>query len=243
VRSNGSLTPVPGSPFPASSWQQQALIDPTGSYLYTASYYTESNVEAFDINRSTGALTPMAGEPFNLPDQQTNCAMGAYDMAFAQNGQHLVVPEYCDGVIAVFDVNSNGTLTNAHGSPVIDTPPGGTVDLQAIAVDPLNRWWYLYEFFPGEIPDMDVATFTATNTTERNPDSNCGDIIRADPSGKFVYAIGNTTGNGVCGVGPSGAILGFSVNQSNGTLTALPGSPFPSPNADYSDEDGLVVTQ
>jgi 6-phosphogluconolactonase (cycloisomerase 2 family) len=242
VNSNGSLTAVSGSPFSAKDWQQQAVIDPTGSYLYTASYYTGSNVEAFDINKSTGALTPMAGEPFALPDQQSNCASGAWDMAFAQNGQHLVVPEYCDGVIAVFNVGSNGTLTSAPGSPVIDPPPGGTVDLQAIAVDPLNRWWYLYEFFPNQIPSMDVATLTTQDTAERNPASNCGDIIRADPSGRFVYAIGNMTGSGVCGEAP-GAILGFSVNQSNGTLTALPGSPFPSPNADYSDEDGLVITQ
>jgi hypothetical protein len=70
----------------------------------------------------------------------------------------------------------------------------------------------------------------------------CGDIIRADPSGKFVYAIGNTQGNGECGASP-GAILGFSVNQSNGTLTPLPGFPLASPNADYPGEDGLVVTR
>jgi 6-phosphogluconolactonase (cycloisomerase 2 family) len=244
VQSNGSLTPVSRSPFTSKYLQQQAVIDPTGSYLYTATYYTGAYVEAYDINKSTGALTPMTGQPFALPDEQTNCAAGAWDMAFAQNGQHLVVPEYCDGVIAVFDVNSNGTLTNAPGSPVIDSTgvSGEILDLQAIAVDPLNRWWYLYELFPSEISSMDLATFTATDTAERNPETNCGDIVRADPSGRFVYAIGNTTGNGVCDVGP-GAILGFSVNQSNGTLTALPGSPFPSPNADYLDEDGLVVTQ
>ncbi len=114
-------------------------------------------------------------------------------------------------------------------------------DLQAIAIDPLNRWWYLYEYFPGELPSSDLATLTAQDTVERSS-TNCGDIVRADPSGKFVYAIGNTTSDGICGDQP-GAILGFSVNQSNGTLTPLSGSPFASPNADYYDEDGLVVTQ
>ena len=88
---------------------------------------------------------------------------------------------------------------------------------------------------------MDLATLTAQDTAERTG-SQCGDIIRADPSGEFVYAIGNTTGDGICGSSP-GAILGFSVNQSNGTLTPLSGSPFASPNADYYGEDGLVVTQ
>jgi hypothetical protein len=79
---------------------------------------------------------------------------------------------------------------------------------------------------------MDLATLTAQDTAERVNMTNCGDIVRADPSGKFVYAIGNTTGNVGCGGSP-GAILGFSVNQSNGTLTPLSDSPFASPNADY----------
>jgi hypothetical protein len=149
----------------------------------------------------------------------------------------------CNGAIAVFNVGSDGTLTNAPGSPVIDPVPDQQqpFGVQAIAVDPLNRWWYMYEYFPGELPSMDLATLTAQDTAERSS-INCGDIVRADPSGKFVYAIGNTTSDGICGDQP-GAILGFSVNQSNGTLTPLSGSPFASPNADYQYEDGLVVTQ
>jgi hypothetical protein len=99
----------------------------------------------------------------------------------------------------------------------------------------------LYEEFPGEIPGGDIATLTAQDKAERTG-QQCGDIIRADPSEKFVYAIGNTTGNGVCGSSP-GAILGFSVNQSNGTLIPLPGFPLASPNAHYYGEDGLVVTR
>ncbi len=243
VKSNGSLTAVVGSPFASKYWPAQAVIDPTGSYLYAVTY-SAAYVEAYDINKTTGALKPVAGQPFALPKDQAGCATGAYDVAFAQSGQHLVVPEMnCNGAIAVFNVGSNGTLTNAPGSPVIDPVPDQQqpFGVQAIAVDPLNRWWYLYEYFPGELPSMDLATLTATDTAERSS-TNCGDIVRADPSGNFVYAIGNTTGNGVCGVGP-GAILGFSVNQSNGTLTPLSGFPFASPNADYQCEDGLVVTQ
>ncbi|MGA3090122.1 MAG: beta-propeller fold lactonase family protein [Terriglobales bacterium] len=243
VKSNGSLTAVSGSPFASKYWPTQVVIDTTGSHLYIP-VYSPAYVEAYDINKSTGALTLMAGQPFALPKDQTGCASGAYDVAFAQSGQHLVVPEInCNGAVAVFNVGSNGALTNAPGSPVLDPVPDQQepFGLQAVAVDPLNRWWYLYEEFPGELPSSDLATLTAQDTAERTG-TNCGDIVRADPSGKFVYAIGNTTGNGVCGVGP-GAILGFSVNQSNGTLTPLSGSPFASPNADYQYEDGLVVTQ
>ncbi|HEY4767134.1 MAG TPA: hypothetical protein VIH75_25925 [Candidatus Sulfotelmatobacter sp.] len=97
-------------------------------------------------------------------------------------------------------IHTNGKLANAPGSPVIDPPPESAppIDLDAIAVDPLNRWWYVYEVFPSEIAGGDIATLPAQNKAERTA-QQCGDIIRADPSGKFVYAIGNTTGHSVCG--------------------------------------------
>jgi 6-phosphogluconolactonase (cycloisomerase 2 family) len=243
VNSNGSLTAISGSPFASKYYPTQAVVDPTGRYLYAAT--GDAYVEAYDINKSTGGLTPIAGQPFALPVNKNGCNSLAYDMAFAQSGQHLVVPEYyCNGSILVFSVGSNGTLSNAPGSPVMDPVPDPQqpFGVQAIAVDPLNRWWYLYEEFPGELPSMDLATLTAQDTAERVNMTNCGDIVRADPSGKFVYAIGNATGNIGCGVTP-GAILEFSVNQSNGTLTPLSDSPFASPNADSQYEDGLVVTQ
>jgi hypothetical protein len=89
-----------------------------------------------------------------------------------------------------------------------------------------------------------VFTLTPKDSAEVAVNAaQCGDIIVADPSGQFVYAIGNTTGNPGCGVSP-GAILGFSVNQSSGTMTPLSGSPFPSPVLDGGvSGDGVVVTQ
>ena len=88
----------------------------------------------------------------------------------------------------------------------------------------------------------DIATLTAQDVAERTTQQQCGDLISADPSGNFVYAIGNTTESAECGSFP-GAILGFSVNQSNGILTPLPGFPLASPNADNFFQDGLVVTR
>ncbi len=243
VESNGSLSPVPGSPFASQYDPTAAVIDPAGSFLYVSTI-NASYTEAYAVDKSNGSLASVSGQPFPLVDQQSECSPGAEGLAFAQNGHHLVVPELCDGVITVYNVNStNGKLTNASGSPVIDPQPASyqPVDLEAIAVDPLNRWWYLYETFPSELPGGDIATLTPKDVAERTG-QQCGDIIRADPSGKFVYAIGNTTGDGECGASP-GAILGFSVNQSNGTLTPLPGFPLASPNADYYGEDGLVVTR
>jgi hypothetical protein len=224
------------------------VIDPTGNFLYVAPLET-TYVDAYRIDTSNGTLTPVPGEPFLLPDDTNEGQCGAFDLAIEPGGKRLLAPEECAGQVAVFNINSStGALTNAPYSPFVDPRqvPQVPEDITSIAVDPQNRWWYLYESIPEEIPGGDIATLTPQDTAERTG-QNCGDLVRADPSGKFVYALGNTDGNGVCGTssgGQQGAILGFSVNQSNGTLTPLPGSPFPSPTPDNpGGGDGLVVTQ
>jgi 6-phosphogluconolactonase len=253
VQANGSLAPVPGSPFPTNfpspdinaAMVTGAAIDPTGSFLY-ATAYGSSYVNAYTINKANGALTPVSGEPYFLVGDTAQG--GANAVAFAQGGQHLVVPGWWDANVTVYNVNpSTGALANAPGSP-IPLPKAEDGNLISIAIDPLDRWWYLYDSnfcdlctLPG---GMSIFTLTAKDTAEvAVNEQNCGDIVVADPSGKFVYAIGNTEENPGCGVSP-GAILGFSVNQSNGAMTPLPGSPFPSPVLDGGvGGDGLVVTQ
>ena len=253
VQANGSLAPVPGSPFATNfpspglnaASVSAAAIDPTGSFLY-ATAYGSSHVDAWSINKTNGSLTPVPGGPYILTGDSGQG--GANDLAFAQGGQHLVVPGWWNANITVFDVNaSTGALANAPGSP-IPLPSAQAGNLVSIAIDPVDRWWYLYDStFCNlcELPDgMQLFTLTPKDAAEVAVNgTQCGDIIFADPSGQFVYAIGNTTSNPGCGVAP-GAILGFSVNQSNGTLTPLPGSPFPSPVLDTGiSGDGLVVTQ
>jgi hypothetical protein len=151
-----------------------------------------------------------------------------------------------DDQITVFNVNSStGALTNAPYSPLRYpyAPYAYSPNLISIAIDPMGRWWYLYEAISGgELPGFgDVATFTAQNTVERSGEQ-CGDVVRADPSGRFVYAIGNTVGSAECN-SAYGAILGFAVNQADGALTPLPTSPYPAPVLDGAiSGDGLVVT-
>jgi 6-phosphogluconolactonase len=240
VQSNGSLAPVAGSPYPTGDTPAAAVIDPTGSFLYVAALSAQS-INAYSIDKSNGTLTTVPGEPFALPGDGT-----AFDLAIVPGGKQLLAPGWTNGAIAVFNINSStGALTNAPNSPVIDPRqvPEEPEDITSISVDPLNRWWYLYESIPEEIPSGDLATLMPQGGTPERTGQQCGDLVRADPSGNFVYALGNTTGNGVCSASP-GAILGFSVNQSNGTLTPLPGSPYASPTPDNPlGGDGLVVTQ
>lgn len=61
----GTITPVPGSPFPTLGSAPYAItVDPTGRFLYTADANFNSSpdvISAFTINPATGALTPVAG--------------------------------------------------------------------------------------------------------------------------------------------------------------------------------------
>ena len=61
-RSNGALTPVPGSPFAAGSGPVSVAVDPTGKFAYVANV-DGSNVSAYSIG-ANGALTPVPGSPF-----------------------------------------------------------------------------------------------------------------------------------------------------------------------------------
>lgn len=67
-----------------------------------------------------------------------------------------------------------------------------------------------------------------------------GDQVEADPSGSFVYG---TAGDVIqCGTPNTGALFGFSVNQANGTLTNVPGSPFTFVHEAGQSLDGIAVT-
>ncbi len=63
----GSLTLVPGSPFPAGANPTAVTADPTGKFLYEVNDKngaTTNDLFAFTINPSTGVLTPVPGSPF-----------------------------------------------------------------------------------------------------------------------------------------------------------------------------------
>ena len=255
VESNGSLKPVPGSPFPTSNWAQALVIDPQGKYLYVStspetSYSSTSYVAAYSISSTDGALTPVPGSPYEEPNSP-NCANGAWDMAVHPSGNFLLLPNMCEGTVIYRIDRSTGTLTLIKGSPF--APPGqgfaATGDVESIAMDPQGEYFWVTD----QYCDSGCSTGTDTwklNTTTGVPTylesgvAGCGLVVRSDPSGNFVYEIGNTTSNEACGgSGLIPGIWGFSVSRGNGALKNLSGSPWKSPNSDFFNTDGIAVTR
>jgi 6-phosphogluconolactonase (cycloisomerase 2 family) len=250
VRSNGSLAPLPGSPFSTVSKPQALAIDSAGKYLYVSSYPASTNpatseIDAFSISTVDGSLTPVPGAPYVEPNSNF-CANGAWDIAIHPNGKFLVIPNMCQGIVVYQIERSTGTLTLVKGSPFpVPYPPSLVV--QSIAMDPLGQYfWVSTQYcFSGCNQTTDtwkLDTQTGVPTYLESGPSACGLLTRSDPSGKFVYVIGDMGGNGCGDSTLTPAIWGLGVNRSNGAVKNVGGSPFTSPNSDWFLTDGLTIT-
>jgi 6-phosphogluconolactonase (cycloisomerase 2 family) len=250
VQSNGSLAAVPGSPFTTVSKPQALAIDPQGKYLFVSSYPatstpSKSEVEAFSINSTDGALTPVPGSPYVEPNSPY-CANGAWDMAVHPSGNFLVLPNMCEGIVVYRISRSTGTLSLVKGSPFpVPYPPYPVVE--SIAMDPRGQYIWISSQYchSGCGQSTDTWRFNATTgvpTYLESGESACGLLARADPSGKFLYVIGDTQGLGCAGTDLTPGIWGMSVNRTNGAVKNISGSPWASPNSDFFLADGLAIT-
>ena len=253
VQSNGSLVMVPGSPFSTVNKPQALAIDPLGKYLYVSSYPASSTpatseVDAFTISSTDGALTPVPGSPYVEPNSQF-CSNGAWDMAIHPSGNFLILPNMCEGLVVYRIGRTTGTLSLISGSPFVP-PVGGFTSIgnvESIAMDPQGVYFWVTDQYCNSGCSMSTDTWKLNTTTGvptylESGMGGCGLLTRPDPSGKFVYEIGDLTSNTACDPGATPGIWGFTANRTNGTLTNIPGSPWPSTNSDSFWSDGLTIT-
>jgi 6-phosphogluconolactonase len=190
-------------------------VDPTGRFLFVAVICCGNpgaGVTAYSINSNSGALTLVNGSPFALPS-----GMGSANAVTADPTGRFV---YVSGGsqsglngVAAFSVNSSkGMLTLVTPAPI----PGGIAPW-ALTVDPTDRYLYMTN------NDNTISGYKIDNTTGipiqmANSPFTAGGATRGivvDPSGKFVYLVDSIDA------------WGFSINSGNGTITAVPGAPFP----------------
>lgn len=113
----GALTALPGSPFRAGVVPTALVVDPSGRFIYVASF---SAVVGFRIDAATGTLTALPGSPFPS-------GMAPRAMAIDPSGRFVYVADSpwdddCDclppGVVFGFGIDAaTGTLTALAGSP------------------------------------------------------------------------------------------------------------------------------
>jgi 6-phosphogluconolactonase (cycloisomerase 2 family) len=108
--SQGNLTELTNSPWPAATGPEGIAIDPTGKYLYVANY-TDGSVSSFSIG-SNGQLTAIqtgnnavaTGNLTGVPNP------GPMDVKVDPAGPYVYVANYLDNSISMF-ATSSGSLT------------------------------------------------------------------------------------------------------------------------------------
>jgi 6-phosphogluconolactonase len=220
VGSGGSLTPVPGSPFPTGGALPEGVaISPpgpaAGGRLYVANF-ASNNVSAFRIN-ADGSLTPVAGSPFPAgpSPMQPVVAPGG--------GRVYVTNHGSPGGVTALRRNLNGSLTQIAGSPF------STVDLNAfgIAITPDGR--NLYAANENRANNADprrVAAFSiaADGSLSQVP----GSPFVTGPAGSQPIGAAVSIFGDVLYVANSDVnnVAAFRIGT-NGGLTPVAGSPFP----------------
>jgi 6-phosphogluconolactonase (cycloisomerase 2 family) len=227
--SNGMLTPVPGSPFPAGDTPMQAaLAAPQASspqFLYVSNLNDPvGGISAYAINQQNGALSPIVGSPF--PTGAPGSFPGPSAMVVSVDGNFLYVAlsgtANANNQIAAFSINpTTGSLTPLPQSPFVT----GNDPLQ-MAYVPLtaNAQGFLYT---ANVQDGTISAFTADDTT------GILTPVTGSPytSGTSVWGLSQIlTSSGdlfLYAADPEAeTIVAYSINLNTGALTALQGSPF-----------------
>jgi len=112
VAGDGSLSPVPGSPFPVGGAPSSVATGTTIAPLNFA-YVTipaSNKIAGYSIDGSSGALTPLAGSPFPAGVEPLSAVVAA--------GGFLVVTNNGSNSLSVYSIDpSSGALTPVSGSP------------------------------------------------------------------------------------------------------------------------------
>jgi 6-phosphogluconolactonase len=239
VGADGSLTPVPGSPFitggvgSGGGGYASPRITAVGRYLYVANDGSD-DVSAFSIDPGTGILTLVAGSPF-----ETGGASGlglVLALAATPDKRFLYTANGMSQNITTFGINADGSLSRI--GPLI---PASS---QPIGIKVTPDGSLLAVVLPNEGPHGSVAMFSigsdGTLTAIQPPQS-----VR--PSGGPVgLAVGiDITCDSrtvILGESAPGFVVDvFTLDPATGLLTTVDGSPFGPPGGTDSAAPLLSV--
>ena len=220
-----------------------------GTYVYTADFHT-AEVDAFSFNPGTGVLafssSVSTGIAPTLP-YTTGPGSTPTSITIDPSGQFVLVADSANGYTAangaiganqgtvlVYSIDQTagtltpGALTQVGGAPFVTSTavPGNAPSY--VTVDPSDLYAFVTNQF---VPSVASFSFnvpsTSGNLTPLNPwetppvppglnPGNNPVWVTVDPLDRFVYVSNNTDGK----------VSGWTLNTTNGALTAITGSPF-----------------
>jgi hypothetical protein len=196
--------------------------------------FTGNSVSAFSVSPS-GILTAIAGSPFSTGGNGGGALFAANELAISPNGQFLFAAN--GGSITVFSINKSSGMLTIVGSPVTT----GQNDCDGISLAEANTtggdFLYAtnsctYRNAPPSISVFSIGSNGVLTPTSFSPVAIPGnpDGINVRPDGKFL-AVGFSNLSAVAVYN-----IGF-----GGSLSAVPGSPFPAPVPDIGHEGATGV--
>jgi 6-phosphogluconolactonase (cycloisomerase 2 family) len=219
---NGSLTPLPGSPWTADVTSMAV----NGKYLFAANR-NGVYVDAYHINQSNGSLA--------LWSQSDVAAMNSQDCGYS--GQ--LVLDHTGATLYDLDYNDDGCANNDYRSLKINSSVGSLSKLgatqgntwltstptilannvYAYAASCLgNMYWGVWGYRRQTNGDLtDLANFTRTLPTAKSGDFWCPSNPAADPSGHVAIVMQPVVGDSFASDGGA-QIASFTVDA-NGNLT------------------------
>jgi probable HAF family extracellular repeat protein len=200
---DGSLLPLPGSPFAAGSGPTAIALDPLGRFAYVANAGS-NNVSAYRIQPATGKLVALPGSPFPAGNQPSGVTVDP-------KGSFVYVTNAGSNTVSGYTIDSStGVLTPVAGSPFT----AGTYP-QSVAVDPLTLYAYVANQGSDNVSGYSISATTGALTPVLGSpfSTGAGGVfgVTVEPQGHYVYVAGY------------GGIFAFSI----GTQFIVNGHPFP----------------
>ncbi|HET9743161.1 MAG TPA: beta-propeller fold lactonase family protein [Terriglobales bacterium] len=201
---DGSLTPVTGSPFPTSLGQVRILFHPNGNFVYTL-VNSPSEVIGYSFSATTGALAQLPGFPVTLGFQ------GASGMAITSDGNFLYAADNLSDSIDAFSINAStgaitllGTVNPTNGSPAF------------LSIDNANKFLFAVNSANGTVSALSIAADGTLSEITGSPFGAGTSPVSSAFAGGFLFVANQSSGN----------VSVFSENPLTGQLTPVTGSPF-----------------
>jgi 6-phosphogluconolactonase (cycloisomerase 2 family) len=219
VQADGTLAPVPSSPFATSEAISNVVTNPALDYMYAVT--VSSNLTVYAIDPSTGDLTEQPSNPVQGIGLTT-------PLLITPDGRYLY--SVLGSGIYEFAINpASGELSPLPGSPV--TAPDSDESFPAGAsIDPAGKFLYVtnstqFTGFGGPMQAWSIDPQSGALTlvsAQFQPTAGPQGSIAIDASGKYAAVNTFVTSK----TGPN-CFAVLSIDPDSGILANVPGSPFP----------------
>ncbi|HTY24784.1 MAG TPA: beta-propeller fold lactonase family protein [Desulfomonilaceae bacterium] len=188
VNSDGSLTAIQGSPFPAGAGGAGLTVDPSGRFLY-ATNYNDFTLSAYSIDPDSGILTALPGSPYPTGREPVTVTVDPAGRFLYVGNQNNTCdsPPSPSCPISAFQINPvDGTLTSITG------PTEGGIEPSGLAIDPTGQFLYLSNQSLAAVSQYSIDAIDGTlKFVGYSPMPVLGGYSVAsvvDPSGKYVIS-------------------------------------------------------